>query len=150
MAYVFVQHLNPRHGSDLVKILSKRAALSVEEARDGVKISPDRLYIITPNTTLTISNDVLHSRIRDPAEKPIVPLIFYSIRLLRRKGRMSLGLFSLEAGQTEQKDSSNQRGGRSHFRGGRKFCLLFWNAKQRNPNGLRGFCSNPSLHERRS
>ena len=39
MAYVFVQHLDPRYGSDLVKILSKRAALPVEEARDGPNIS---------------------------------------------------------------------------------------------------------------
>jgi two-component system CheB/CheR fusion protein len=32
MAYVFVQHLDPRHGTDLV--LSKRAALPVEEAQN--------------------------------------------------------------------------------------------------------------------
>jgi chemotaxis response regulator CheB len=69
MAYVFVQRLDPRHGSDLVKILSKRAALPVEETRNGVKISPDLLYVITSNTTLTIINDVLHSRICNPAEK---------------------------------------------------------------------------------
>jgi two-component system CheB/CheR fusion protein len=86
MAYVFVQHLNQRHGSDLVKILSRRAALPVEEARDGVKISPDRLYVITPNTILTISNDVLHSRIRDPAERPHRPVnsLFHSLAEKKR------------------------------------------------------------------
>ena len=46
MTYVFVQHLDPRHGSHLAKILSKRAALPVEEAREGVEISPDHLYVI--------------------------------------------------------------------------------------------------------
>jgi two-component system CheB/CheR fusion protein len=92
MAYVFVQHLNPRHGSDLVKILSRRAALPVEEARDGVKISPDRLYVITPNTTLTIGNDVLHSRIRDPAERPHRPVdsLFHS--LAEKKGPNVVGV----------------------------------------------------------
>jgi two-component system, chemotaxis family, CheB/CheR fusion protein len=59
MAYVFVQHLDPRHGSDLAKILSKRTAFPVEEVVEGVEISPDHLYVIIPNTTLTISNDVL-------------------------------------------------------------------------------------------
>ena len=64
-----------------MKILFRRAALPVEEARDGVKISPDRLYVITPNTTLTISNDILHSRIRDPAERPHRPvdILFHSL-----------------------------------------------------------------------
>jgi two-component system CheB/CheR fusion protein len=59
MAYVFVQHLDPGHASHLTKILSNRSALPVEEAWEGVKIFPDHLYVIIPNTTLTISNDVL-------------------------------------------------------------------------------------------
>ena len=59
---------------------------------------------------------------------------------------MSLALSSLGVGRTEQRCPSNQRGWWDHFRGGRKFCLLFWNAKQRHPNGMRGFCSSPYLH----
>jgi chemotaxis response regulator CheB len=54
MAYVFVQHLDPGHVSHLAKILSNRAALPVEEAREG-EIFPDHLYVIIPNTTLTIT-----------------------------------------------------------------------------------------------
>ena len=68
MAYVFVQHLDPGHASHLAKILSKRAALPVEEAREG-EIFPDHLYVIIPNPTLTITSHVLHLRSRDPAEK---------------------------------------------------------------------------------
>jgi two-component system CheB/CheR fusion protein len=48
MAYVFVQHLDPGHVSHLAKILSNRAALPVEEAREG-EIFPDHLYVIIPN-----------------------------------------------------------------------------------------------------
>jgi chemotaxis response regulator CheB len=36
MAYVFVQHLDPAHGSHLAKILSNRTALPVEEAARGI------------------------------------------------------------------------------------------------------------------
>jgi chemotaxis response regulator CheB len=103
MAYVFVQHLDPRHGSDLAKILSKRTAFPVEEVVEGVEISPDHLYVIIPNTTLTISNDVLRLRSRDPAERPHRRVDIHSIRLLRREGRVSLALSSLEAGPMEQK-----------------------------------------------
>jgi two-component system CheB/CheR fusion protein len=59
MTFVLVQHLDPCHVSHLAKILSKRASLPVEEAREG-EIFPDHFYVIAPNTTLTISNDVLH------------------------------------------------------------------------------------------
>jgi two-component system CheB/CheR fusion protein len=86
MAYVFVQHLDPRHGSDLAKILSKRTAFPVEEVVEGVEISPDHLYVIIPNTTLTISNDVLRLRSRDPAERPHRPvdILFHSLAEKRR------------------------------------------------------------------
>jgi two-component system CheB/CheR fusion protein len=81
MAYVFVQHLNPRHGSLLVEILSKRAGSPVEEAREEVKILSDRLYVIAPNTTLTIGGDVLHLRSRNPARRPHRPVdvLFHSL-----------------------------------------------------------------------
>ena len=52
MAYIFVQHLDPRHSSNLVSILSKRATLPVEEVLEGMKVRPDHLYVIAPNTTL--------------------------------------------------------------------------------------------------
>jgi two-component system CheB/CheR fusion protein len=85
MAYVFVQHLDPAHGSHLTKILSKRAALPVEEAREG-EIFADHLYVIIPNITLTISSDVLHLRSRDPAERPHRPIdnLFLSLAENRR------------------------------------------------------------------
>ena len=75
-----------------------------------------------------------------------VPLIFSSFRLPRREGRMSLALSSLGAGPTEQKvfkQSKRQVGLLSRRE---KFCLLFWNAEQRHPNGLRGFYFSPLRH----
>jgi two-component system, chemotaxis family, CheB/CheR fusion protein len=103
MAYVFVQHLDPGHASRLVEILSKRAGFPVEQAREGAKILPDRLYVIAPNTTLTLGGSVLHLRSRDPAEDRIALLMRSSIRLLKREGPTPLALFSLGAESTEQK-----------------------------------------------
>ena len=103
VAYVFVQHLNPGHASRLVEILSKRARFPVEQARDGVKILPNRLYVIAPNTTLTIGGGVLHLRVAILPKDPIVLLMRSSIRLLKREGPMPLALSSLGADPTEQK-----------------------------------------------
>jgi two-component system CheB/CheR fusion protein len=83
MAYVFVQHLDPAHNSRLVEILSKRAEFAVEQAREGTKILPDHMYVIPPNTTLTMGGGVLHLRSRDPSEKPHRQKRPAAFRLLR-------------------------------------------------------------------
>jgi two-component system, chemotaxis family, CheB/CheR fusion protein len=85
MAYVYVQHLDPAHGSHLAQILSSRTALSVEDAREG-EILPDHLYVIIPDTTLTITSDVLYLRSRDPTERPHRPIdnLFLSLAESKR------------------------------------------------------------------
>ena len=103
MAWVFVQHLDPGRRSLLATILSKRAAFPVAEAREGVKILPNHLYVITPNTALTIGDEVLHLRRRDPSERPHRPVdrLFHS--LAEQRGPNVIGIISLVAGPTEQK-----------------------------------------------
>ena len=86
LAYLFVQHLDPNHSSRLVEILSKRAAFSVEEAQEDTKILPDHLYVIAPNTTLTVERDLLHTRIRDPAERPHRPVDILLRSLAENRG----------------------------------------------------------------
>ena len=103
MAYVFVQHLDPEHASLLVEILSRRAGFSVEQARDGVKILPDHLYVIAPNTTLTLRGSVLHLRSRDPAEKPHRPIDAFFHSLAQERGPNAIGIILSGADRTEQK-----------------------------------------------
>jgi two-component system CheB/CheR fusion protein len=109
MAFVFVQHLDPRHGSQLAKILFKRTAFPVEEAREGLKIFPDHLYVIIPDTTLTITDDVLHLRSRNPAERPHRPVDSLFLSLAQKRRPMSLELSSLGVGRTEQKVSKQSK-----------------------------------------
>jgi two-component system CheB/CheR fusion protein len=91
MAYVFVQHLDPRHVSHLAKILSNRAALPVEEAREG-EIFPDHLYVIIPNTTMTITSHVLHLTSRDPAQRPHRPVDILFLSLAEKSGSDVIGV----------------------------------------------------------
>ena len=92
LAYVFVQHLDPGYASRLVEILSKRAGFPVEQARDGVKILPDHLYVIAPNTTLTLGDGVLHLRSRDPAERPHRPVDAFFHSLAQERGPNAIGI----------------------------------------------------------
>ena len=52
MAFVFVQHLDPRHASQLVEILAKGTALPVIEVCEGMAILPNHLYVIPPNVNM--------------------------------------------------------------------------------------------------
>jgi two-component system CheB/CheR fusion protein len=102
MAYVFVQHLDPAYGSHLAKILSNRTALVVEEAREG-KIFPDHLYVIIPNTTLTITSHVLHLRSRDPAERPHRPVDTLFLSLAERRWPNVIGVILSGSGSAGEK-----------------------------------------------
>lgn len=59
MAYIFVSHLEPTHKSLLAEILSQITTMPLIEAKDGLKIEPNHVYIIPPNTSMTISKGIL-------------------------------------------------------------------------------------------
>ena len=113
MAYVFVRHLDPRRGSLLVTILSKRARFPVEQAREDVQILPDHLYVIAPNTTLTIDRDALHLRSRDPAERPHRPVDVLFHSLAQQRGPNAIGIILSGSGSDGTKgiQSVKQAGG---------------------------------------
>ena len=44
MAFVLIQHLEPRHESALTALLSKATSMPVAEVSDGMGVEPDRIY----------------------------------------------------------------------------------------------------------
>lgn len=56
MAYVLVQHLDPKHESMLPELLQKVTNIPVIEISDDIKVVPDHIYII-PSNKMLISND---------------------------------------------------------------------------------------------
>jgi two-component system, chemotaxis family, CheB/CheR fusion protein len=59
MAFVLVQHLDPKHESALAEILARATALPVQEVTDDLRVEANRVYVIPPNTDLTIEKGVL-------------------------------------------------------------------------------------------
>ncbi|HTL46481.1 MAG TPA: chemotaxis protein CheB [Verrucomicrobiae bacterium] len=60
MAFVLVQHLSPTHKSMLSDILSKKSAMPVMEAVNGMEVAPNSVYVIPPNVCMSILNGFLH------------------------------------------------------------------------------------------
>ncbi len=65
MAFVLIQHLDPKRESLLSEILGKSTHMPVTEVSDGVKIAPDHIFIIPPNTRMMIVADQLKLCPRD-------------------------------------------------------------------------------------
>lgn len=65
MAFVLVQHLDPHHKSMLVDLLGRHTEMKVIEATDSLRVAANRIFIIPPNATLTITDGAL--RVSKPA-----------------------------------------------------------------------------------
>ena len=60
MAFIVVQHLAPGRESHLAEILGRVSRLPVSEAREGMAVEPNHVYVIPPSVNLTIREGVLH------------------------------------------------------------------------------------------
>jgi len=54
MAFVLIQHLEPKHESVLSNLLSKATSMPVVEVSDGLTVVPNHVYVIPPNKNMTI------------------------------------------------------------------------------------------------
>ena len=72
LALVVVQHLDPNRRSIMPELLSKVTRMPVQQVRDRTPIERDHVYLITPNTTLTLEGTVLRAAITiEPRHNPI-------------------------------------------------------------------------------
>lgn len=83
MAFLVIQHLDPSRGSLLVDILAKRTSMAVSEATDGVVVAINHLYVIPPNTSMSIKGGRLQLAPRRDTLGPPMPIddIFHSLAL---------------------------------------------------------------------
>lgn len=60
MAFVLVMHLEPEHESMLSVLLGNVTTMAVAEARNGMPVKPNHVYVIPPNADMTIRRGTLH------------------------------------------------------------------------------------------
>ena len=56
MAFVIISHMNPTAHSQLAKILSRRTKMSVTVASEAMPILANHVYVIPPDSDLTMEN----------------------------------------------------------------------------------------------
>lgn len=81
ISYVIAQHLDPKHSSALVDLLSRGTKVKVCEIEEGQPVRPNEIYITPPDRNATISNGILH--LSKPTTsfgpKPSVDMLFISL-----------------------------------------------------------------------
>ncbi len=66
MAFVLVQHLDPTHHSLLTELIAKATRMPVEEVKSGIKVRPNRVYVIPPNCLMVLAKGALNLTPRSP------------------------------------------------------------------------------------
>jgi two-component system CheB/CheR fusion protein len=92
MAFVLVQHLDPKHGSSLQEILSRTTNIPVSEATQGAVVQPDHAYVIPANKTLTIKSGKLQLGERVLARGQHLPINNFFRSLADHAGQQAIGV----------------------------------------------------------
>ena len=92
LAYVVVQHLDPTHKAMLTELLQRATAMPVREATASMLVEPDVVYVIPPNSELTVVGGRLH--LAEPAQPRglRLPIDVLFCSLARDQGERAIGV----------------------------------------------------------
>jgi two-component system CheB/CheR fusion protein len=91
MAFVLVQHLDPKHDSHLTELLSKESRMPVSEVKGETPVEPNHVYVIPPRCNLGVSAGVLHTPPRQ-ASGCNMPVDAFFCDLASDRGAKALGV----------------------------------------------------------
>ena len=77
MAFVFVQHLDPRYKSNLAEIFSKCTQMTVCEVQDGMSLQADHIYIMPADRDIAVFHRALTLMKRPEGRRPHTPIDYF-------------------------------------------------------------------------
>lgn len=92
MAFVLIQHLEPKHESALTSLLSKTTTMPVVEVSDGISVEPNHVYVIPPNKNMTIRKGILRLAPRSELFGLQRPIDDFSMALAEEQGSTAIGV----------------------------------------------------------
>jgi two-component system, chemotaxis family, CheB/CheR fusion protein len=92
MAFVLVPHLDPRHESMMVELLSQRTRMSICQAKQNTLVQPDHVYVIPPDKYIEIREGHLHlvTPGKPPAHRTAIDHFLKS--LAEDQGELAVGI----------------------------------------------------------
>jgi len=92
MAFVLVQHLDPKHESMLTELLSRATMMPVSQVKDGMPAEPDHVYVIPPNTNMAILHGILHLMPRAATHGQHLPIDYFLRSLAEDQKSRAIGV----------------------------------------------------------
>jgi len=113
MAYVIVQHMDPTRKGMLVDLLARATPMKVYQAKDGMKVEPDCIYVIPPAKDLSIEQGVLHLLTPALPRGLRLPIdtFFRSLANDRRNGSIGVILSGMGSDGTQGLAAIKEQGG---------------------------------------
>jgi len=98
MAFVVVTHLDPDHKTLLAELLQRTTAMPVRQIEDGLRLTPDAVFVIPPNRVLEVDGELLRLR---PASRaaPRTPIDAFFRSLAHEHGDNAVGLVLSGSGE---------------------------------------------------
>jgi two-component system CheB/CheR fusion protein len=92
MSFVFISHLDPKHESILTSLLARTTSMPVLEAKHGMVLEPDHVYVIPRNARMIIDKRTLSlsRRLEAPAEN--LPIDHFLKSLARDHRQRAIGV----------------------------------------------------------
>ncbi len=92
MAYVLVQHLDPRHESVLAELLSHATGMAVAEVKGDVRVEPNRVYVIPPSEDIVLADGMLKLVPRSQTGSAHMPIDSFLRSLAKVQGNQGIGV----------------------------------------------------------
>lgn len=92
LGFVVIQHMDPSKESFLVDILSRSVRIPIVEAKDRMRVLPDRIHVIPPNTNMGIANGRLSLFPRPSTQGLHLPVDFFFRSLAQDRKGQAIGV----------------------------------------------------------
>jgi two-component system, chemotaxis family, CheB/CheR fusion protein len=92
MAFVLVQHLDPKHPSLLSHLLADKTGMAVAEATDGLDLAADHVYVTPPGSDLLVEGGRLRLVPREETGQVHLPIDAFLRSLAADAGTRAIGV----------------------------------------------------------
>jgi len=92
MAFVLVQHLDPKHVSILPELLAKATKMTVSEVKDGMPVEPNHVYVIPSNVNMAVFHGILNLMPRTEIRGMHMPIDYFLRSLAEDQGGKAIGV----------------------------------------------------------
>jgi two-component system CheB/CheR fusion protein len=92
MAFVLVQHLDPKHSSSLVELLTRSTKMPISQVTDGTSVEPNHVYVIPPNTNMSMQHGTLRLAPRGEHVGHHMPIDGFFLSLAEHQKTQAIGV----------------------------------------------------------